>query len=395
MLDHRYGQIVMAASDPGDLAWASGAKHCLIIASDAHSVPSAVTTTLRRVGQFGGQASVIATGLHNAPSVGHLRSLGMRLGTHVLCGLTRPLFALAEEGLPPLIRRERGGGVAAAIGWLARHLLGCKVGLALGAGSARGFAHLGVLQVFEREGIPVDVLTGTSIGAIIAGAWATGMRIDTIARILHDAGSKLLAPTVPYASLFSNRNVRVALVRMVGETRIDDLPIPYAAVAVDLHTRSPVVLHEGFLRKAMLASAAIPGIFPPVLHEGHVLIDGALRNPLPTDVAADLGADRVIGVRLSPTPLGQVEAMATNATRKDSLLDVVLTMLDAMQEAIEASCGHNASLVIHPALAKVPLRQFNTGAALMETGARATEAALPTLRTLLPWLDRSRSPTFT
>lgn len=395
LLEGCYGQIVLAAGDPGDLAWASGAEHCLLIASADGSAAGVLATALERAARIGSRVGLIATDLRDAPSVGQLKNLGARLRVPVLRGLTLPLAALAEEGLPPLIRRERRGQVAAAIGWLARHLAGCKVGLALGAGSARGFAHLGVLQVFEREEIPIDALAGTSIGAIVAGAWAMGMSADSIARAFHGVGNRLLPPTIPYASFFSNRNVRAALLQMAGEARISDLPIPYAAVAVDLHTRSRVILHHGLLWKAMLASAAIPGIYPPVAHGGYLLIDGAVRDPLPTEVAADLGADRVIGVRLSPTPIGEAEARAPGATRGANLLDVVLTMLDAMQESIEGHGSQQAALVIHPTVAKLTLRQFNAGSTLVEAGARATEAALPTLRRLFPWLDRSRPLTFT
>jgi NTE family protein len=394
-LEECYGQIVLAASHPGDLAWASGAGHCLVIARADGSSPAEVATVLEHAARLGSRVGVIATDLNDTPSVDQMRSLSTRLRVSVLRGLTVPLTALAEEGLPPLIRRERRGQVAAAVGWLARHLTGCTVGLALGAGSARGFAHLGVLQVFEREDIPVDAITGTSIGAIVAGAWAAGISADTIARNFQGFGNRLLPPTLPYASFFSNRNVRAALRQMFGEAQIGDLPIPYAAVAVDLRTRSRVILHHGLLWKAMLASAAIPGIYPPVVHEGRLLIDGAVRDPLPTQVAADLGADQVIGVRLTPAPIDEAETQPMVAARGANLLDVVLAMLDAMQESIEGHSSQQAALVIHPTVPKMSLRQFSAGLTLVEAGARATDAALPTLRLLLPWLDRSRPPRFT
>lgn len=395
LLDGCYGHIVLATSDVGDMGWSGGAHHALLIASAAGAGMSTLATTLRDVTRFGSRVALIAADLSVTPSVGQLGSLGARWGAPVLRGLPIDLAALSEESLPPLVRRERRGQTAMAIGWLARHLAECKVGLVLGAGSARGFAHLGVLQVFEREQIPIDVITGTSIGAIVAGAWVAGIGADRIARTFQGVGKRLLPPTVPYTSLFSNRNVRAAIVQMVGETGIHDLPIPYAAVAVDLYTRSRVVLHQGPLWKAMLASAAIPGIYPPVAHDGYLLIDGAVRDPLPTGVAADLGAERVIGIRLSPTLGGNVEPSTQAAPRGASLFDVVLTMLDTMQESIEGHGSQEAAMVIHPAVGKVTLRQFGAGSTLIDSGIRATEAALPALRLLLPWLDNSRPPTFT
>lgn len=387
-LDGIYGQIVLASAQPpaAELAWATGATQ-IILATPADRIGSGpLREAVTRAGDNNARVAMIATDLVTTPTIAELQRLGEGGGAPVLRGLPVTLAALADEPLPPLVRGARRGAAAAGINWLARQIAGLKVGLALGAGSARGFAHLGVLRVFEREGIPIDVLAGTSIGSIVAGAWADGIAAGQIAAWLGEASHHLLPLTLPYSSLFSNRNVRHALRELVGERQIADLPVPYAAVAVDLGTREPVVLHRGPLWKAMLASAAIPGIYPPVEHEGRLLIDGAMRDPLPTGVVSDLGADIVIGVRLSPTQGHTVEPQVPHAPIGTNLLDIVFTMLDVMQEAIESRGSQDASLVIHPQLTKVTLRQFREGQALIAAGEQAAEEALPTLRQLLPWL---------
>jgi hypothetical protein len=165
------------------------------------------------------------------------------------------LAALLDEPLPPLVRRDRRGGAAAGIDWLARDIAGLKVGLALGAGSARGFAHLGALRALACAGVPIDALTGTSIGAVVAAGWACGHSVEHVAALMSATGPRVLRATIPHSSLFGNRALRTALRRMTGEQRIEDLPLPFAAVAADLATQEPVILGRGPL---VLASAAVP-----------------------------------------------------------------------------------------------------------------------------------------
>jgi NTE family protein len=283
------------------------------------------------------------------------------------------------------VRRDRRGAVAAGIDWLARDIAELKVGLALGAGSARGFAHLGVLRVLERAGVPIDVLTGTSIGAVVGAGWACGHSLDHIAAQMSAVGPRMLHATLPFASLSGNGRLRTALRRLAGERRIEDLLLPFAAMAVDLATREPVALERGPLWEAVLASAAIPGIFPPVRRDGRMLIDGVVRDPVPAGAAARLGGDVIIGVRLAPTREG--DAGGTPPPPRANLLDIILTTVDVMQEAIESHGSRDAHLIIHPAVARVTMRQFEAGRALIAAGEAAAEEMLPALRGLLPWLQ--------
>lgn len=380
-----YGTIVIgparAAGD--DFAWASGASRAFLVGPAARLEAGVAARAIAMATGAGLAVDLVATDLPHQPSIAELAALGQASGARVARGLP-VAAALVEELLPPFVRRERQGAAAAGIDWLARDIAGLKVGLALGAGSARGFAHLGVLRVLQRAGVPIDVLTGTSVGAVIAAGWAVGHSSDQIATALSATGPRLLHATIPYASLSGNGRFRTALRRFVGERRIEDLTLPFAAMAVDLATREPVILERGLLWEALLASASIPGIFPPVRLDGRLLIDGVVREPIPARAAAHLGGDVIIGVRLAPSH--DSAASGPPPPVRPNLIDIVLGTIDLMQEAIESHGSQGAHLIIHPAVTRVTLREFEAGRALVEAGEAAAEETLPALRGLLPWM---------
>ncbi|MGB9860759.1 MAG: patatin-like phospholipase family protein [Candidatus Bipolaricaulaceae bacterium] len=181
-----------------------------------------------------------------------------------------------------------------------------KVGLALGSGGARGAAHVGVLKVLEREGIKVSAIAGSSIGAMVGGAYAAGIPLSRIEEEwLTTSRTKLLRsflPTFPRAGLSSGAGLRRYLREILGDVRIEGLPIPFAAVATDLDTGEAVVLRRGSLVEAIRASTAIPGIFQPVRWEGRLLVDGGMVEPLPVQICRELGADLIIAVDTNPAP---------------------------------------------------------------------------------------------
>ncbi len=181
-----------------------------------------------------------------------------------------------------------------------------RVGLALGSGGARGAAHVGVLKVLEREGIKVSAIAGSSIGAMVGGAYASGLPLSRIEEEwLTTSRAKLLRsflPTFPRTGLSSGAGLRRYLREILGDARIEELPIPFAAVATDLDTGEAVVLRAGPLVEAIRASTAIPGVFQPVRWEGRLLVDGGMVEPLPVRVCRDLGADIVIAVDTNPAP---------------------------------------------------------------------------------------------
>ena len=181
-----------------------------------------------------------------------------------------------------------------------------KIGLALASGGARGSAHAGVLKVLEREGIKVSAIAGSSIGAMVGGAYAAGASVERIEQEWLNTNLpkvvRSFLPTFPRAGLSSGGELRKYLKSMFGDLRIEDLKIPFAAVACDIDTGETVVLKEGPLVDALRASSAIPGIFYPVRWGQRLLVDGGLVEPLPVRFCRELGADLVIGVDIVPAP---------------------------------------------------------------------------------------------
>ena len=297
-----------------------------------------------------------------------------------------------------------------------------RIGLALGSGGARGAAHTGVLKVLEREGIHPTVIAGSSIGSLIGAAYAAGKPTADMEREWLSIGvSKVLRgfmPTLSRAGLSSGHEVRKLLTDLFGTTRIEDLPMPFAAVACDIDTGEPVVLQSGPLVDAVLASTAIPGIFPPVRWDSRILVDGGMVDPVPVSVCRKLGADIVIAVDITAhpvptTPSGRsvwnrigdhVHEGLTQQTwlpasltewldgafreRPERPLPGLYSILNQsisilLQEIVRQSLILDPpEILIRPDLALTILsfRQAKEG---IEVGERATEAALPQLREVL------------
>ncbi|MCX6091875.1 MAG: patatin-like phospholipase family protein [Candidatus Bipolaricaulota bacterium] len=182
-----------------------------------------------------------------------------------------------------------------------------RIGLALGSGGARGAAHTGILKVLDREGIRPTVVAGSSIGSLIGAAYAAGKPTADMEKEWLAVGvSKVLRgfmPTFPSAGLSSGHELRKLLHGLFGDVTIEDLAIPFAAVACDIDTGEPVVLKTGSLVDAVLASTAIPGIFFPVRHGSRILVDGGMVDPVPVSVCRNLGADIVIAVDITARPV--------------------------------------------------------------------------------------------
>lgn len=275
-----------------------------------------------------------------------------------------------------------------------------RIGLALGGGSARGWAHVGVIEALEREGIRPDVVCGTSIGALVGGAYAAG----DLAK-LHDWLLRLdLRTVLSLMDFHLNGGVLKGerLMRFFRNTftdrPIEELDLPFGAVATTLYTGAEVWLRSGSTFDAVRASIALPGLFTPVLHEGQVLVDGGLVNPVPVSLTRAMGADIVIAVDLNadlvgqhrrieePTPAaapGQINewlrrlrpARTAEEVRLPSMLDVVTGSLNIMQVRITRSrmAGDPPDVVIAPRLAHLGLLDYHRAAEAIAEGQRAVE----------------------
>lgn len=175
-----------------------------------------------------------------------------------------------------------------------------RVGLALGGGGARGAAHVGVLRVLEAAGIPVHCIAGTSSGAMVGAAYAAGMPVDELERIFATVRIRdLFRPTWSAEGWLDNMPLAQSFERVAGQLRMEELRIPFAAMATDAATGEPVPLRSGPVSAVLRASTAIPCVVRPVEWEGRQLIDGGVVHKVPVRLARSLGADLVIAVDLS------------------------------------------------------------------------------------------------
>jgi NTE family protein len=175
-----------------------------------------------------------------------------------------------------------------------------RIGLALGGGGGKGSAHVGVLKVLEELQLPLDLIVGTSSGGAVAILYAAGFSYEQICEVFRNTAMRRIAvPDPTRTGIIGQKRREELLTRMLGDRSFADLRIPCAVIATDLVSGQQVLLNEGSLVEAMLATTALPGIFPPVVRGKQLLADGGILNNLPVDAAQQLGATRVIAVELN------------------------------------------------------------------------------------------------
>jgi len=250
------------------------------------------------------------------------------------------------------------------------------LGLALGGGFARGYAHLGVLRVMEEQGIPISCISGSSIGSILAAAYASGTPLPHIIAKCREIRFRDFARwRVSRFGLASNERLGALVQRFFDSKQFEDLSIPTAIVATDLGTGEPVIFRQGSLAEAIRASCAFPGLFEPVMLGTRCLADGGLVAPVPTRAARELGAELVVGIsvglhdghRGAPKNIFQVVSRAVSAAQKHQL------------EAWE----RHANLVLRPDVQSLAWDDFERIDDAIEAGAAAARSALPQIRKLL------------
>jgi NTE family protein len=277
-----------------------------------------------------------------------------------------------------------------AVGWAARDLAGLKVGVALGAGGMRGFAHVGVLAALASVGIPVDLLAGCSVGALVGALFALGYAPDRIAELLKHGGATGIRPVVSIHSLFSDAPLRRWGEKVIGPCCIEDLSPSLAIVAADILTGDEVVFRRGPLWPAVLASCAIPGVLPAQRIGGRVLVDGGLVDPVPVSVAADMGANVVLAVNLcADQRLRRTEEAATQPLgRAPSVVEVITRAVEIMQSRV-AGPQSTESIMIEPQCTGATawdLRHFARGVRYVSSGKAAVEEVLAQIAAVLPWV---------
>lgn len=294
---------------------------------------------------------------------------------------------------------------------LAREIGHCRIGLALSAGGAKGLAHIGVIQVLEENGIEVDAIAGSSMGAYVASVWAMGrdgQEMEKLAREVEGRWGlwKLIDPAFPPRKGFIRGKAVIArLRRTLGDANFSDLARPLRIVATDLSTLDRVIFSCGEVTKAVHASAAIPGVCVPVVIDGETYIDGGVAEPLPVDVLSEMGVDKIIAVNALPPSAflrccrekqkEQAEILrkqpgALNIVNRQvnffangNILDILMSAVHGSQIRVAEQAGRKASVVLRPLSIDAQWHDFNHPGKYIQLGRQVALQHLDELKALV------------
>lgn len=263
------------------------------------------------------------------------------------------------------------------------------LGLALGGGAVRGAAHLGVLEVLQREGIKPDVITGTSAGAVFGALAAAHADLSEVAELVRQVRwPKLIRPTLGRAALFDTDPLGRLLTRLIGSTTFAELPTKLAVIACDLGSGEAAALSSGEVARAVRASTAVPGLFRPVEIDGRWYVDGGLASILPVDAARRLGAEIVVAV--------DVLSYTGETAPPGTLVEVLLAAARILATNQTAERGR-ADVVIQPELATSSTWDLSRAAEFRALGQAACERRLPAIvaalaNVVIPAADGQQQP---
>ncbi len=300
---------------------------------------------------------------------------------------------------------------------IAREIGGVSVGLALGGGAALGIAHIGVLRVLEKEGIPIDIIAGSSMGALIAALWAIGKdtaELEKIAREFEQRKSlmNLIDIVVPISGLFGGRKIKHWLRKHFGTRTFYSVRVPLKVVAYDLIRREELILESGLLVDAIRKSIAIPGVLEPIREKDRLIIDGGVLNPLPTNVLSSRRIKKIIAVNVLQSPHDTTESFAAAKDAelkleqlsfhqapfrflqfrilrflldpfKHNISDIIVRTLQASEYVLAEQSAQQADVVIHPDLVGINWFELYKVEDLIRRGEEATYRAMPEIKKLI------------
>ena len=252
-----------------------------------------------------------------------------------------------------------------------------RLGLALGGGAARGFAHVGVIQVLEEAGIKPDLVVGTSAGSLVAALYASGKTPAELTQVSQTMEEATFADwQLPGLSrgLIKGEALARYVNAQVRHQTIDKMPIPLGIVATDLRNGDPILFRRGDTGMGVRASSAVPAVFQPVSIGGHEYVDGGLVSPVPVRFVREMGADVIVAVDISSPP----EGAATEGT-----LQILMQTFSIMGKSINHFELQGADVVVRPALQGVASSDFGARARAIQAGRAAMLAALPALKAKL------------
>ncbi|MBE9482303.1 MAG: patatin-like phospholipase family protein [Chloroflexi bacterium] len=262
-----------------------------------------------------------------------------------------------------------------------------KIGLALSSGAARGLAHIGVLDVLEKEGIPIDMIAGTSMGALIGALYAQGKSADQIKDLAMEWGSKrfsLLAdPALPKTGLVKGRKIKNMLKSIIGDIEFGNLKLPFACVATDINSGEEVVIKQGLVWEGVMASVSIPIMFTVAKRKGKYLVDGGLVNPVPASVVREMGADFIIAMNMASSISGRLHEV----DKEPSIFNVIMQTINISSYRVVKQSLLEADVVIEPQVESIGYFDFQRVQECILQGELAAKASMLEIKRKLKSLD--------
>jgi len=268
---------------------------------------------------------------------------------------------------------------------VAREIAGIRLGLALGAGAARGWAHIGVLKVLEDAGIHIDMISGASMGALVGGIYAASASVEVMKRSTIDLFStkadvrkKIFDYTFPRQGLLKGKKAAALVRHAVNDADFMDLQIPAYIVGVDILNGEEVIFETGDVTDAVRSSIAIPAIFYPFRHQGRWMVDGGLLNPVPVDVLLRKGADMVIAVSIEPRTGGPRKEEKAPGIKK-----IVSQTISIVHGRATGDFVKNADLVLYPDVEEYAWDDFHKGLSMMRCGMEECRGRLGNIQKMI------------
>jgi len=259
-----------------------------------------------------------------------------------------------------------------------------KVALVLGGGAARGFAHVGVIRILEKEKIPIDMVVGTSVGAFVGAIYASEMNSFQLEWLAYQITQEdIFDFSLVYSKMgpVQGEKLEEFIRTKLKVKNLEELKLPFYPIATDLLTGETVTLEKGSIARAVRASSAIPGIFVPVKFAGRTLVDGGVTNNLPIEIARQKGADIVIAINISEN---------VKNVQIESVVDIILQSVNIMGNELLKYKKQGMDILIEPRVGDVKMMDFSQKKKCIEEGMKATQEALPLIRQKLDhWMKKS------
>jgi NTE family protein len=263
-----------------------------------------------------------------------------------------------------------------------------RVGVALSGGAAHGMAHIGVLDVLHKNGIPIDMMAGTSAGAIMGAIYAARQDTDLMLKYGLDPSWKNFStmgdPCLERTGFIKGKKIQKLLTGFIGgDVDFNELKIPLSCIATDIDTGEEIIINSGKVIDAIRASISLPGIFTVVKREGRYLVDGGLTTPVPVNVVRNMGADFVIAVNVNPDVtkrLGKAYQARVAVHKPPNLLQIMMQSIYITTWALAHASLAAADVAIEPDLGNISSSDFKLAAKMIYLGREAALAALPEIK---------------